>query len=151
MLTDRSERGNTMLEMIIAIAIMGIAAAALLGGLASGIVSSGMHRQQTDVGTVLASAGEAVKDSSVGRNPFVPCAGNASYSPTNGVTLPSSLGWSPANVLVTQVQYWDGTKFQGICNYVSSGKLLTLQLITIKVTSPNGQASQTRSFVKNSP
>jgi prepilin-type N-terminal cleavage/methylation domain-containing protein len=146
----RSEQGNTMLELIMAIAIIGLTASALLGGLASGMISSGLHRQQTDVGAVLAAAGESVKDPAVGRNPFVVGAGTATYSPTAGVTLPSA-AWSAANVVITAVQYWNGTAFQSTSADASSGGVLKMQLITITVTSPNGQSAQTRSFVKSVP
>jgi prepilin-type N-terminal cleavage/methylation domain-containing protein len=146
--SHRSEHGTTLLELLIAIAILGITGAALLGGMATGIVSSGIHREQADVGTVLASAVEAVKDQS--RNPYrsvFPCA-VSQYDPTVGLA-PLPTGFT---VQVTDVRYWDGSRFQPSCPKGSSdARFFTLQLVTVKVTSSSGQVSQKRSVVKRGP
>lgn len=136
---SRVEQGSTLIELMMAIVIVSIAGVALLGGMATGIASSSMHRQQTDVGTVLASAVEAVKDQ--GRNPFQHCRPN--YQPTAGVVFPSK--WS-GTVKITSYQWWDGTRFQGTC---PPGNLFTLQLIAITVS--EGNVSQARSVVKGAP
>jgi prepilin-type N-terminal cleavage/methylation domain-containing protein len=142
----RSEHGTTLIELLVAIAILGIAGAALLGGMASGVASSGMHREQADVGTVLASGVEAVKDQS--RNPYRHCALVSQYNPTAGLAaLPTGF-----TVKVTKVQYWDGSRFQPTCLEGSSdGRFFTLQLITVTVTSSTRQVSQDRSLAKRQP
>ena len=108
-MTGRSEQGTTLLEVLVSVAILGLSTVALLGGLASGFLATSLHRQQADAGTILASAGEAVRDQL--RNPFVPCATAANYNPTSGVALPPA--WSSTNVVIgPSIGYWDGTQFQ---------------------------------------
>jgi hypothetical protein len=77
-------------------------------------MSTGVQRQQADIGSVLASSGEAVEDQA--RNPFVPCAAPSAYQPTRGVVLPPT--WTAANVvIVPPIGHWDGAKFQsGSCS-----------------------------------
>ncbi len=99
-----SEQGESLIELLFAVVILGLTAGALLSGLGSGIFSTGLHRQQADVATILSSSGEAVLDQT--RNPFVPSAGTADYNPVAHIVLPPT--WTPANVAVTGVQHWDG-------------------------------------------
>ena len=149
----RSEAGDTLVEVLIAVAIMAIAVVALMEGLATATSTSGFNRRLTEVQTVLGNAGASVTDPN--RNPWVNCATTATYNPTNGVAYPSSQ-WTPAQVKVTKVQYfvmsaglpaWSST-----CTYP-----YTLQLVTILVIAPGATpgsacptstACQTRTFVK---
>lgn len=142
----RSERGVSLLESVIAIAILGIASAALLGGITTGTSGSNLHRQQADDDAVLVSAGEAVVDNSL--TPYTHCA--TSYVPNlSGYTWPNTSGfaWSSSNVVVTSITYWNGSGWQATCtddgNYID-----TLQLITVTVTHPNGLVKVSRDFVK---
>jgi hypothetical protein len=138
-------------EVLIAVVILGTAAAALLGALGSGIFSSGVHRQQTDAGTVLASVGESLLDPN--RNPYVNCAATTgSYDPTNSVIFPT-LAWKPL-VLITSVSVWNGTSFVTSapgCADVTTDGLYHLQRIRIKVSNPSGQTTQSRTFFKRGP
>src|SRR5438270_3597673 len=114
-----SELGSTLLEIVIAIAILGIASAALLGGIATGTGASNLHRQQADDDAVLVSAGEAVLDNTL--NPFVSCStttapfdypAHSTYNPDPSrypnFTWPNTSGtpWSASNVRITSITYW---------------------------------------------
>jgi len=77
-----SERGETLVELIVAIAILGIAFAAILGGLATGVFASSANRSQTDADIALRAWADAVRDST--------------YDMTDGCT-PTGYSWASLN------------------------------------------------------
>ena len=127
----RGESGDTLVEVLMAVVIMGIAFVGLLAGLGTAIRLSATHRGQSSADVVLVSAAESVKSQT-----YVPCPGltTSSYNPTLGVTLPS--GWSSSNVAITSVKGWNGSAF-ATCPATDA----KLELITIRATSPDNQAS----------
>ena len=106
---DRSsERGDTLMEVLIALTILGIAGVALLAGFATAITSSGEHRSlaSLDSSTRLA-ANTAIADlqtqaQNAATNPF-DC--NNSFTPT----FPTLTG---AFTVTATPSYWNGTTFQ---------------------------------------
>jgi len=136
----RGEQGDTLVEVLITIAILGIAFAGILAGLATAIRMSSIHRGQANADVVLVSSADAVKSQAYVACPSVT---TSSYSPTSGVTLPS--GWSASNITITSVQKWNGTSFQASCPATDQG----LELVTIKATSPdNGGSSEQVDVIK---
>src|SRR5205807_937704 len=73
----RGERGDTLVEVLVAIVIVGVAFVAILGGMATSIVGSDIHRKQSTEETALASLAEAMKDDQA--VPYANCATTASY------------------------------------------------------------------------
>ena len=138
----RGERGDTLIEVLITISIMGIAFTGLLAGLATAIRLSGIHRGQANAAVVLVSAADSVKNQSYVACPSVT---TSSYNPTSGVTLPS--GWSSSNVTILSVKPWNGSAFQASCPATDQG----LQLITSKATSPDSSSSEQVDLVKRVP
>ncbi len=134
------ERGDTLVEVMMTVAIVGIAFTGILTGLATAINLSAMDRGDANVRTVLVSASESVKSQT-----YVPCpdANNNSYNPTSGVTLPS--GWSSSNVVVTQLYGWNGTSFT-TCPATDQ----KLQLIAVRATSPDGRSTDSIEIIKRS-
>jgi type II secretory pathway pseudopilin PulG len=61
-----------LIELLVAISILGICSTALLAGLATVIQTSATHRDSADANVVLVSAAESVKDAE-----FAPCASAA--------------------------------------------------------------------------
>lgn len=162
----RPELGSSLLEILIAITILGIASAALLGGIATGTSNSNLHRQQADDDAVLVSAGEAVLDNAL--NPFVPCATTSTYNadPSRypNFSWPNTPGapWSASNVKITKVLWWDLTRWDdpdsipaplcpepalSQCDSYING----LQQITVTVTHPNNLVAMSRTFTKTLP
>ncbi|MEX2267139.1 MAG: type II secretion system protein [Acidimicrobiia bacterium] len=127
----RGERGDTLVELLITITVVGITATALLAGFATAIRLSGTHRGQANADVVLVSAADSVKNQAYVACPLVTV---LSYNPTQGVTLPS--GWAASNVTITSVKGWNGSAFV-TCPLID-GKL---QLITITASTPGGGAS----------
>lgn len=144
---DPDEAGFTLVEVLIAVAILGIAFAALLGGMQSSILGSDIHRQQASAGAVLLQAAESVKDQS--RNAFLSCAqvaAGSTYNPYTGLqSVPA--GWAASGaVTVTAIDHWNGTTFQSACSAA-----WPLQRVTLSVRSSSGRATETVSVVKAAP
>lgn len=141
------ERGAGLVEVLMAVAILGIATTALLGGLTTLIVASDSKAEHARAATVLTSAADRLRDSSV---THVRCAlpSEASYlAAVRSAGLPP--GWTSSAITITAVQYWDGEGFGTTCHDTDAlGRLLRLQLVTIAVQSPDGRGAESVSVVK---
>ena len=118
------------------IVITGILFAALLAGLAGMIKTSALHRRQADVGTVVRTAAEAVKNA-----PYELCP-SASYSAAlTSATPPSG---SPVNVpTLVDVTNIDGSSRAGGDN--------GLQRVQVAARSRDGKTSESLWIVKRKP
>jgi prepilin-type N-terminal cleavage/methylation domain-containing protein len=134
------EAGFSLVEVLITVVIVGIAFAAILGGMVTSIVVSDVHRKQASSDALARSAAEALKDQAVA---YVNCAAPNDYASA----LPPAPGGY--GVSVSSVQYWDGTSsdpvsFSESCPSPDKG----MQLITVVAGSGDGRASETVEFVK---
>lgn len=101
---QRDDRGETLVELVVAIAILGIAAVAILQGLMVSIQSSVMHRNDASGGAYVRSFAEAIQ-TDVDTNGYRTCA-NA-QSGYAGVAVPDlPAGYT---MTVTAVHSWDGS------------------------------------------
>ena len=129
----RGQEGTTLVEVLVAVAILGIAFVAVLGGMATSIMSSDIHRKQADSMAVLTRYAEVVKAAG-----YTACA--STYSPP--FSPPS--GYQPS---VTGVRYWDGTAFQASC-----GPDKGLQRVSLKLeVSPSSGPPETLDVIKRAP
>lgn len=78
------QRGDTLLEIVISIAIMGIALLALLAAVGTGVATSGVHRQSVLGSTSVRDLAEAVQAA-----PYTACA--SSYVPS---PVPTASGFT---------------------------------------------------------
>lgn len=149
--------GFSLVEILIAIAIMGIAMVAVLGALATQMRGADQHRDESDAGAVLASAAEKVQAAT-----YTPC--TASTTPLAGyttaarnATLPSDWvaeGFSPSSAIsITAVKYWNGSSFVDACviDAADTADLLQLQLVSLKVMGPLTVTAETIDVVKQAP
>jgi type II secretory pathway pseudopilin PulG len=126
------ERGESLAELIVAIAILGIAVVTIVSAMGAGILLSDRHRQQTTAGTVLDSAAEWEKSQPYDTN----CP--ASYTVP---TPPAKTGF-PVAVTVTYLDDSGAT--------VSCSSDTALQAVALNVTSPSGFVSSVTVVKRNS-
>ncbi len=112
-MAERTERGDSLAELLFAIAIFGISGVALIQGLFTLAVGAGSGKKLSAAQTVLNTAAE-----SVAAAPYVVCPAPGIYpvSPSSGYTPPS--GWS-GTITIASIEYWDGTGFVPACDSVA--------------------------------
>jgi type II secretory pathway pseudopilin PulG len=102
-----SDAGETLIELVIAIAILGIAAVAILGALMMSVQSSTMGRNDASGDAYVRSFAEAIQ-SYVDANNIQPCATAAStYKAVPVTDLP------PGYTKSVAVQSWNGSAWGG--------------------------------------
>ena len=120
---QHGDRGETLVELVVAIAILGIAAVAILSGLMMSIQTSVMHRNDATGGAYVRSFAEAIQ-TEVDNNGYKTCANAASgYAGVTVRDLPSGYTTS-----VTAVHSWNGSAW-GPCT-VDGVQRLDLKVTT---------------------
>ena len=136
-----SDAGETLVELIIAVAIMGITVVAIIGGIATTILMSDIHRKQATAGSYVRSYAEAVGN-------YVAVPGN--FDPTTSPsTLQTDVGFAAptgfAATVTAPVRCWTGSAF-GTCLASS-----TVQQVTLNVASTDARASESLVIVVRKP
>jgi hypothetical protein len=133
--SERSEVGETLIEVLLASALMALVVVTMIGGIATMLIGSKTHRDQTTGNTVLVAAMEQLK------------------SP---ITTPPACGYAslPAGVTINPIEFevnnvaGTGVDFSASapCPLTTSPPAtpLTLQRITLRYTA----SGETLSFVK---
>ncbi|HZX04958.1 type II secretion system protein [Kribbella sp.] len=138
----RNERGESLLEVLIAVAIMGIAVVAIMAGLVTSVLISDVHRKQATAGTAVRDYAEAVQTAVTGGN-YVACGTASAYQSAAAFTAPT--GYT-ATVVSGSMRYWTGTAWQAACS-VDTG----LQRLTVQVASNDGRATERVDVVLRKP
>ena len=140
-LDERRERGETLIEVLVAVIILSTAIVALVGGIALAVRVSDIHRKQATAGAAVRAFAE-VLETRVAATPTgyvdTTCATPASY--TGIYTAPS--GYTAE---VTAVKFWSGSAFVATCP--DKG----VQLVSLRVASNDGRASETLDVVLRKP
>ena len=142
----RGQRGETLLELLVTVTIMGTAFVGILAGVGVTFSATDSHRQQATGETVIRDYAERIQDPV--DTVYVDCATTANYpNPITGFTLPT--GWTAS---VTKVSAWQGDSpptFGVSCPTAGQG----IQQVTLTVKSPTGahQAIETVVIVKRKP
>ncbi len=125
----RDERGETLVELIVAVAVLGIAAVAILGGMMLSVKSSDVGRKYATSGAYVRSFAEAIQNSIDDSGGYKSCGtAQAAYA---GVAVPNlPAGYTKT---VVSVQSWTGTAW-GSCT--ADG----IQRVNLRVTSPGDVA-----------
>lgn len=125
------EAGETLVEILVAVVIMGTAVVAIMGGFTTSILGSVLHRSHARIQTVLREHAEVIES---GGYP----ASCASPTPTPAATTESD-GFTSN---VTGVQFWNGDNPAtfGSC---SSGTLANgVAKVSLKAASSDGKVSE---------
>jgi type II secretory pathway pseudopilin PulG len=141
---EAGERGESLIELLIALVIMGIAVVAIVGGIATSIIISDVHRKQATAGADVRSYAEAIQSEiSASTSKYVDCGGPDDYK---GYTPPDAADGYRYNV--TAVQYWNGTAFVNGC---STDTDTGVQRLSLQVKSPDDRATETLDVVIRKP
>ncbi|MFE4856349.1 type II secretion system protein [Streptomyces sp. NPDC056670] len=112
----RGEEGETLVEVLVAVVLMGVAFVTILGGIGTAIISSATQQKVTSADSVARSAAEKVVS-----DPYVSCAGSyGTPTPPAGYTV------------AVEIEYWDGMgAFGPACPTADTG----VQKVTLTVRS----------------
>ncbi|GAA1940398.1 type IV pilus modification PilV family protein [Kitasatospora viridis] len=128
---SRGEEGETLIEVLVAVVLMGVAFVAILGGMGTAIISSATQQKVTSADSIIRSAAETVVSDQY-----------ASCAVTYGTPAP------PAGFTVTvEVDYWDGAgTFGRPCPAADTG----VQKVTLTVhsTGPHPVRDTTLEVIK---
>lgn len=128
MTTRSSDRGVTLIELLVAITLMVIAFGAVLGGLGLAYKIQSDQKANSTIDVELRNYAERVRDL-----PYVACptANQTSYS---AATTPSGLTTTMTVEFFTGAYGTDGAQFAATCGAEDRG----MQRITVTMTDPRG-------------
>jgi hypothetical protein len=141
------ELGETLVELLVTVAIMGTAFVGVLAGIGTTFMATDSHRQDATAEAVLRSYAERMKDPT--GMVYVNCATSATYGTPNGFSVPAA-GWTAT---VTTLLYWQGDTAPATFTSAVCSTDKGLQQLTLTVKSPTGahQATATVVIVKRKP
>jgi len=138
----RSDDGATLVETLVAVVILGIAAVAILAGLQLSVAASDIHRKQTTDGASVRSYAEAIEKYLTTTGNYVKCAGANAYGPAVvGYTVPA--GYSAPQQAAAETLAGDGSVATGSC----PGRDQGVQRLRLSVSSTDGRATETLTIV----
>ena len=94
---------RALVVVLAAVAILGVAVLAIVGGIGVSVLMSDVHRKQATAGAGVRDFGEAVENQVMAGGYFA-CAAPAKYAAPAGFTVPAGFTSS-----VTSVKYWTGS------------------------------------------
>lgn len=136
-----SDRGESLLELVVAIALMGVAIVAVMSGLTTTVLLSDVQRKQATAGTVVRNYASALQQF-VASGHYVACASAGSYV-VPGFAPPAGF---TARIVSGSVRYWTGVLWLPLC-LPDRG----LQKLRISVESTDGRASEYLDVVLRKP
>lgn len=142
------EAGVGLVELLIAIVLLGVGAVAILASFATVIRLSKLHNDQTSTTNALTIAAEAVASPVVA---YQPCAGvdpdTGAYRSAINQALTSALNSTAVTFSVT---YWNGTSFDSTCRD-TDGQIPTMermQRVELSAVVPDQSNPWTLTIVK---
>ncbi|MEV5964080.1 type II secretion system protein [Kribbella sp. NPDC051952] len=133
------ERGESLLELVVAIGLMGVAIVAVMSGLTTTVLMSDVQRKEATAGTTVRDYAEALQKY-VADGHYVACASSYAvpgFVPPDGFT---------ARVVSGSVQYWTGALWLPLC-LPDRG----VQRLRVSVASTDGRAAESLDVVLRKP
>jgi prepilin-type N-terminal cleavage/methylation domain-containing protein len=158
---DSDDRGETLLELVIAIVILGVCVVAIYGGFAASVRMTTIHRNQAGAGAAVHNYAETLANFIAAPStpptppPTPPATTTTGYTAcaTAGVNSPYRPGavsyTAPPNFTasVIDVSYWTGSAFAGSCPSPDKG----VELVTLQVQSADQSAVEKVTIVVRKP
>jgi type II secretory pathway pseudopilin PulG len=138
-----SEAGITLVEILVSVAILGIAITGLVSAMGTASLASGYHRKQATADTVIKSYAEALKTHIQGPG-YLDSAGTSTYS------VPASAAWSVEtgySVSITDVKYWHSSAPAADPFTTVPTPAEGAQKITLRVVSTDGRDTETLEII----
>jgi type II secretory pathway pseudopilin PulG len=132
-----NDEGETLIELIIAVAIMGIVVVAIVGGIATTILMSDIHRKQATAGAYLRTYAETLQGS------YASCTSGA---PNYAADLAEPVG-GQFDPPTAEVKYWENPSFVIGCPTTDPG----VQQITLTLESKDKRAKESLVVVVRQP
>jgi hypothetical protein len=142
---ERSEAGETLIEVLMSSALLGVVVVAVIGGIITMLLGSTLHREQTDANAALVSALEQVKSPEVTRACAV---ANSSHPYLAGLPSTVSIQTIEYEKIVPDASGNPSVSWSSLLSDCSLTSPLTLQRITVKYTTPDSRVSALLSFIK---
>jgi Tfp pilus assembly protein PilE len=122
------DRGETLLELVITIAILGVCVVGIGAGIALSVKISSIHRNQATADAFLHNYAESIQTG------YTACASPSTY--TSGLPTPNGFAGPTSSV-----KFWDGTSFTTLspCTPASDPGL---QQVTLSLNSTDGFTSE---------
>src|SRR5947209_8687883 len=117
------QRGETLVELLVALSILGLAVVVILGALGTSIRLSDVHRKHATSETLLVTAAEGIKNRQTAYLPLAGCPGHGTYS-----MPPATSGYA---VSITSVAFWNGSTSSGYST-TCPGTDPGVQLVTVR-------------------
>jgi prepilin-type N-terminal cleavage/methylation domain-containing protein len=130
-----NDRGDTLLEVMVAVAILGIAAVVIVAGMTLSAKVSDYHRKEANAASVLRNYAESIT--------YTSCTPGSSVSP---YALGQKAGFNPP---VVTVKYWTGTSFSTTTCPASGDP--GVQQVQLAVATPDGRASEALTVIVRQP
>lgn len=145
--------GDTLVEVLITVMILGITAAGLVGAMTTASAGSGNHQDEAYAQSLAVAAAEQLESTST---TYHSCAAASDYVSTaqtaySAANLPAP--WTSATIQVASVQYWTSTGWSTNVADCIDGSVPNggLQKIQVQVTSPDQKAVESVWFIKRKP
>jgi len=136
----KRDGGFSLIEIVVSVTLLGVASASILAALGASTHGSARHREVATATAWLQSAADELETELVTN-----CGGDALTDYTTTVkTVANSDNWNPNFITVTDVKWWNGSSFGTTCYD-------DVQLVSLRVASPNGKVTQTLDVVKGNP
>lgn len=141
MKADLNDRGETLIELLVTVIIVGVAVVALVGGIATSIRMSDIHRKQAVAGAYVRSYAEAIETAvASSSSAYVACAGPSTYASIYATKDSTYTAQPPA------VTYWNGSTFSPSCTSDTG-----VQKVSLRVSTADNTVAETLDVIIRKP